>query len=452
MSRRTGNNSFGSVEPLGSGRFRARYTGPDGRRRAAPVTFASRRDAADWLVKVQADMLRGKWEAPEDTGVPLAEYVATWLRVNAHRQRPRTRDLYARLASRWLLPAFTGPAGTVELGPVPIGQLTPALVRDWHTAVFEAAQASANAHAGRTSRVNPARAWAAAQGLTVATTGRLSPTVKAAWDAAGRPDVRPRKAPRPGAGRTTTAQAYRLLHTILAQAHGDGLIGANPVRIAGAGHVDHAERIPLTPAEITALATTVAGRYRAAVITAAYSGLRPGELFALRRRDVDLEAAQLHVRQTLTETPGQPLTFGPPKTRAGRRTVALPQLVVDALTEHLADYTATGPDSLIFTNHHGAPVTSSSRADAIRRARARIDRPDLTWHHLRHTGATLAAQAGATLPDLMHRIGHTTTRAAAIYQHTNTTRDHTIAQALNALATADTYDPSWVQFLGGCEC
>ena len=68
------------------------------------------------------------------------------------------------------------------------------------------------------------------------------------------------------------------------------------------------------------------------------------------------------------------------------------------------------------------------------RAREAAGRPDLRWHDLRHTGATLAAAAGATLPELMARLGHRSMRAAMIYQHAAADRDKIIAEALSELA------------------
>ena len=72
-----------------------------------------------------------------------------------------------------------------------------------------------------------------------------------------------------------------------------------------------------------------------------------------------------------------------------------------------------------------------------RRARKAAGRPDLRWHDLRHTGATLAAQAGATLAELMNRLGHSTVTAALIYQHAAAGRDAEIARRLSAIAKAE---------------
>lgn len=438
--KRRSRRSWGSVEVLGSGRFRARYPGPDGRVRSAPVTFGSRGEAEDYLAGVRADLLRGQWEPPERAAVTLAQYAETWQRHRAPQLRARTRALHAANARRWLLAPLGSGRGRVHLAEVSLSAITPALVREWWaalvTATYESAAARITARPAR--RTHPARAWARIVGMTVPDTGRLPSEVLTAWQAAGSPDPAPVPEVPETAGRTTASQAYRLLHAILEQAVTDGLITTNPARIPGAAHADHAERLPLSVPEVGALAAAVPEDYRAAVLLASWSGLRPGEVFALTVRDFDPGAGVVTVRHTLTEVPGQPATLGPPKTSAARRTVALPAFVTEAMSAHLAAHPPTRPDGLIFTTGTGGPVSASRRAQVMGRARATIGRPDITWHHLRHTGATLAAQAGATTAELQHRIGHASPRAAAIYQHASTHRDTQLAQHLHTLATEGT--------------
>lgn len=427
---------FGAIEILPSKRWRARYTGPDGRMRSAPVTFATRAEADRWLTMVRADMLRGQWSPPEAAQITLGEYLTAWLRQRAPQLRPRTQDLYARSARRWILtPVGHGPQA-VDLAGLSLRAITPPLVREWHAAVREATHASAAGRTARLDRTHPARIWARAQGHTIATTGRLSPAIMTAWKAAGAPDLRPRAAADPQAGATAARQAYSLLRTVMAQAVDDGLLSASPVRIPRAGYVDHPERHPLSAEDVATLAAAIAPHYRAAVLLSAYGGLRPGETFALTRADLDTTAGLVTIRRTITEIAGQPPTFGPPKTTAGRRTIALPAFVTDALIEHMHTHTSPHSGALIFTTTNGTPITATARSNALRTVRSQLGRHDLTWHHLRHTGATLAAQAGATTAELMHRIGHTSPRAAAIYQHATIQRDHTIAHALNTIAGA----------------
>ena len=94
---------FGRVRKLPSGRFQARYLGPDGLDRPAPTTFATRRDAERWLTRVEAEIIQGIWSTPDFGRIPLGEYLATWIdhRTNL---RPRTADLY-----RWLYGSTSSP-------------------------------------------------------------------------------------------------------------------------------------------------------------------------------------------------------------------------------------------------------------------------------------------------------------------------------------------------------
>ena len=436
MARRSSRRSFGAVSALPSGRYRARFTGPDGIRHAAPCTFASRAEADAYLVKVHAELLRGNALAAIPTSTTVAEYVEAYLRDAARHLRPRTLDLYQRSAARWIIPAIGEGSARVELGPLPLSALSVSLVRAWHAAVTEAAHGAAVERARRSgsgSGPHPARAWAAANGYQVAATGKLPAAIVTAWREAMHSEA-PEPAVSPDAGLTTAAQAYRLLRTVLAQAVRDGLIATNPAQVKGAATAPHPERKPLEVSEVAALAEAVPQPFRAAVLVAAWSGLRPGELFALTRADVAADGAAVTVSRTLVEVPGRPLTTGPPKSAAGRRAVALPASVAAALVAHLDQHTGTEPEALVFTTPTGRAVHAAARSRVIAGAREAIGRPDVTWHHLRHTGATLAAISGATQAELQHRIGHSTTRAAALYQHASTTRDQWIATQLDALA------------------
>ena len=97
----------------------------------------------------------------------------------------------------------------------------------------------------------------------------------------------------------------------------------------------------------------IAPRYRVLVLVAAYGGLRVGELGGLRRGRVDLLRGMVEVAEIVAEVGGV-LRFGPPKTRAGRRSVGLPRAVADELAAHLA-----GPgdlDAFVFTAPQGGPL------------------------------------------------------------------------------------------------
>ena len=238
-----------------------------------------------------------------------------------------------------------------------------------------------------------------------------------------------------GVSAITVAKAYRLLKAVFATAVDDGMIRRNPCRIKGAGQEKSAERPVLTVSQVFALAEAIGPRYQALVLMGAFTSLRWGELCALRRADVYLDVRTVRVERTLTELQGGGLTFGPPKSEAGRRTVSLPDLVSPVLRWHLSCFTSGSEDDLIFTSPNGTPLRRGNfRRRVWLPALKAADLPGIHFHDLRHTGNHLTANAGASLRELMARMGHSSTRAALIYQHSTDERQREIADALNQLA------------------
>jgi Phage integrase, N-terminal SAM-like domain len=129
-----GKRRFGRVRQLGSGRWQARYPGPDGIDRPAPETFASQKDAERWLTVKEGEILKGDWINPDDGKVTLAEYGATWI-TERPGLRPKTVELYRYLLRKHLAPA---------LGAVPIGDLQPGHVRRWRTNLLAAGVSAIN--------------------------------------------------------------------------------------------------------------------------------------------------------------------------------------------------------------------------------------------------------------------------------------------------------------------
>jgi integrase len=129
------------------------------------------------------------------------------------------------------------------------------------------------------------------------------------------------------------------------------------------------------------------------------------------------------------------IIVSPPKTDAGRRVVTLPRVAVEALAEHLAEYTEPGPDGLVFTTPRGAYLLRSPFNRFVwRPAVEQVGLDGLRVHDLRHTAATLAAAAGATTKELMERMGHTSPAVALRYQHVMVDRQAALALALDDLA------------------
>jgi integrase len=156
-----------------------------------------------------------------------------------------------------------------------------------------------------------------------------------------------------GLAPATTSKAVQVFNKAMRAALEDRLISVNPVERLPLPKIEREEMRFLTPTDLALLADTIDPRYRAFVMLAGYSGLRVGELFALRWDNVDMLRRQVTVTETLTDLAGQ-LSFGPPKTRASPRAVTVPTFV----TEELSCTVDSVPDvrTLVFTSPDGHPV------------------------------------------------------------------------------------------------
>ena len=236
---------------------------------------------------------------------------------------------------------------------------------------------------------------------------------------------------------TSRSHAYGLLRTILGDAVQRRLIDYNPCHIRGAGNSKRVKRIePASVAELEALTKAMPERYQLMILLAAWCGLRFGELTELRRKDIDLTHGVVKVRRAVVRVDGA-FIVGTPKSDAGTRDVTIPPHLLPAVKAHLASNITGGRDGLLFPaagdpTKHLAPATLYK---VFYKAREAAGRPDLRFHDLRHTGAVLAASTGATLAELMARLGHSTAGAAMRYQHAAKDRDKVIAEALSALVT-----------------
>ena len=117
--------------------------------------------------------------------------------------------------------------------------------------------------------------------------------------------------------------------------------------------------------------------------------------------------------------------------------MGIPPHLLPIVRNHLRDHAAMGREGLLFPARHGAQLAPPTLYKVFYPARSKAGRPDLRFHDLRHTGAVLAASTGATLAELMARLGHSTPGAALRYQHAAEDRDRVIAEALSDLAGAE---------------
>jgi integrase len=242
-------------------------------------------------------------------------------------------------------------------------------------------------------------------------------------------------------GASTVAKAYRLLRTVLNTAVEDNVIGKNPCLIEGAGVERAPERPTATIPEVFKLADAIERRYRLMVVLAAFGGLRLGELLGLRRADVDVRNGVVRIHAQALELKNGTRFEGPPKSGAGVRTVALPPQIAPELIAHLEQWTADESEALLFTEEDGSPLTRRIWNLRWQAARTKAGVGQLHFHDLRHTANTLAAATGASTKELMARMGHSTARAALIYQHATRDRDVVIAKAIGELVEAAKVKP-----------
>jgi integrase len=371
--RRSGRRSFGYIRRLPSRRYQASYIGPDLARHAAPDTFEARLEAEAWLAEERRMIASGSWIAPKRrSAAALAALPPMLSEYSASWLDSRTLRPRTRAHYRQLLDRHILP----ELGEYRLSAITPMMVRNWHAA--------------------------------------LDPTTP-----------------------TYRAHAYSLLRTIMGTALSEQLITINPCVIRGGGSSKTAHKSnPATLEELAIIAEHMPDRLRLAVLIAAWCGLRFGEIFELRRRDLDLDKRVIRVRRAVARVAGEKPIVGPPTSTAGVRDVSIPPHLLPEFQRHLADHTGMGARSLLFPGTRGSDrqMAPATLFRWFYRARQAAGRSDLRFHDLRHTGATLAAATGATLSELMARLGHTTVRAAMTYQLAAADRDRVIAEALSAIA------------------
>ena len=169
-----------------------------------------------------------------------------------------------------------------------------------------------------------------------------------------------------------------------------------------------------------------------------FTGLRQGELFALRRRDVDMMHGSVSVHRKRIRLASGEMIEDEPKSEAGRRKVAMPAPLITELQRHLTAYTGSDADAYVFTSSTGEPIDACNFRSRVWLPAARAcDLGGLRFHDLRHTAGTLAARTGATTKEIMSppRLGHSSPRASMMYQHAAEDRDRLIAERLAAMAT-----------------
>ncbi len=215
---------------------------------------------------------------------------------------------------------------------------------------------------------------------------------------------------------TTRRYVYSVLRTALGRALRMGKVQRNVCTLLDPPAKVRHEPKPLSRAEMLAFLDGIRGdRLEALYVTAAGTGLRQGELLALRWQDVDLERGELAVRHSLRR---QAHTLDEPKTERSRRTLRLPRQVAAALAERRARQAVVPVSGLIFTTASGGPIDSANLTRELQRHLARLGLPRQRFHDLRHAFATLMIEGGEDLAVVSRILGHSTIATTAdVYAH-----------------------------------
>lgn len=238
---------------------------------------------------------------------------------------------------------------------------------------------------------------------------------------------------------TLRAHAYALMRAVMQTAVTDGLIDANPCRIAGASTSRRAHKIrPATLKELELITVAMPDRYQALIALATWLAMGFGELTELRRKDIDLDDKVVRVRRAVVRA-GEGFQVTTPKSISGVRDIAVPLHLVATIHVHMRRHVGPLRESLLFPSVSDPQrhLAASSLNRMFYPARHRAGRDDLRFQDLRHSGALLAAATGVSLPELMGRLGHSTPQAALRYQRLAEGRDRATAALLSGLGEVE---------------
>jgi integrase len=363
----------GSVvqKPSGSGRWYVvvdmeRDPGTGARRRKWHSGFSSKRDAERGLTKILGSLDQGSYLSP--SRVRVAEYLTqTWLPAIESTVRPTTFNGYRAHINLYVIP---------RLGAEQLQRLTP---------------------------------------------DQLSHFYRELQKEGGRD------------GGPLSANTVRRVHATMHRALRDGVrwgyLQRNPAQVAvkpRQPNVGTSGATTWTAAEVKGfLAAVNGGRLQALWRVAATTGLRRGELLGLRWADVDLTARRIAVRQTLTSV-GSQIIIGEPKTKRGKRSVALDGQTVTELSawrqmqhaERMSWGSAWTNSGLVFTRENGTFIHPDLLSKWFVRYSREAGLTPIRFHDLRHTHASLALQAGVPAKVVSERLGHATVAFTLdVYSH-----------------------------------
>lgn len=341
-----------------------------GKRQRTKRTFATKREAQDWLSHTRHEMRTGVYVEPSDER--LAAYLHRWL--DASDFYPATAYNYESVIRCRIIP---------HIGDKPLSRLDAVTIQRLYTTLRET--------------------------------------------------YKPK----------TVSLTHLILHRALDQAVKWRLIRFNPCDGVEAPRVEETEKPAWSPEEATAfLAATVDDPLGPFWLLAVDSGMRIGEVIALRWSDLDEQRGIVVVRRTLTRNRGGGWVIGErPKSAAGRRPIVLMAMTLEALVRHKERQTAGRElvghewhdEGLIFDRGNGLPCSPAVVQNAFKRAIVEAGIPRVTPHQMRHTCGSLLSNAGLHPKIVQERLGHKTIRQTMQYIHTTPSAQAGAADVLAGL-------------------
>lgn len=358
----------------------AKYRLPDGRqvqrkigpawaeRGRPPAGYFTKRTAEAWLRDTLDAARRRALPGQVATGATIADAAAEWLRYVEHDRdcKPSTLRDYRNVVKSRLIPAF---------GAMRAEDLTPEIVEQWRASLGSDRE-------------------------------------------------------KPLSNRTRN-KALTILGAVMERARKVYGLPTNPVREVEKlrERYDSTSFAFYSPEEVHALVRAAASEQDGAIfLTAAFTGLRRGELIALRWRDVDFERSAIRVEGSFSD--GQLTT---PKSGHGRVVPMVPE-VASILARLSQRDDATGDDDLVFRGEHDTYLDGSALRRRFAAASKRAGLREIRFHDLRHTFGTLAVRGAESIVELQHWLGHAEVRTTMRYTHYQDKQD--AAERLAAAFTA----------------
>jgi integrase len=361
--------------------------GEDGKRKLKCVTIKASgiRDAQRQLNRLLAEANAGNIAPPSKETVET--YLTRWLaKRKADGLSPKTMETWGDFARAYIIP---------RLGRVALEKLTPTQVEEFYT--------------------------------YLRTSGRRR----------GEGGLAPR----------TVLHVHRLLSEVMKSAVHRQLITRNPCEPVAPSAGRCAKRPVLDPEGVQRLLTAAGGTWlHLPILLAAGMGLRRGEILGLRWQDIDFKTGTLSVDQTVQHVRGKGLLFKAPKTENSQRTITMPEFVAVELRKLKARQAEhrlqMGPDwiepGLVFRNDDdGRARSPQTLTRGFARLLKQAGSPDMHFHDLRHTNATLLLLAKVDTKIVSARLGHCNTAITRdLYQHVMPQMDADAAERTDAIFRA----------------